>query len=48
MGNKNILTCVLKILFIFLKNVWGFFLSLLVLEEDMTFRYMLSLGEESN
>lgn len=47
MGNKNILTCVLKILFIFLKNVWGFFPSLLVLE-DMTFRYMLSLGEESN
>lgn len=48
MGNENTLTYVLKIFFIFLRRVWGFFLSLHVLEEDVTFRDMLSLGGENN
>lgn len=48
MGNKNILIYVLKMFFKFLKRVWGFFLFLLVLEEDTIFRDILSLGGESN
>lgn len=43
----NILTYILKIFFIFLRRVWGFFLFLPVLE-DVTFRDLFSLGGENN